>query len=292
MNAFVFSGGASLAAVQVGMLEALYEAGIRPDLCIGTSAGALNAAWVANHPDRPADDLARIWLSLRREDVFPASPMQLGLSLLSRRQNLVGPSGLRRLLETTLAARSIEAGPLPLAVVATDVLTGEEVVLKRGELVPALLASCALPGVYPPVRVGRRWLIDGGVSDNTPIGAAVDLGADTVYVLPSGYACALEQPPGSAVGIAVHALTLILQQRLIADVERLALHADIRVLPPLCPLSVSPVDFRHAGELIARSRAQARDWLAAGPPVGAADQLRFHPAHGRRRGSRSRVTAR
>lgn len=282
MIAFVFSGGASLAAIQVGMLEALYEAGIRPDLCVGTSAGALNAAWVANNPRRPAAELQEIWTSLRREDVFPVSPMQLGLSLLSRRQHLVTPAALRKLLEATLSRRSIEAAPLPLTIVATDVVTGEEVLLKRGELVPALLASCAIPGVFPPVAIGRRWLVDGGVADNAPISAAIDSHADTVYVLPGGYACGLERPPQSALEMAVHALTLVLQQRLITDAERLAAHVDLRILPPLCPVAVSPVDFGQAARLIERSREGARAWLRAGAPGGTVEVLRFHHAHHRR----------
>lgn len=288
MIAFVFSGGASLGAVQVGMLHALAEAGIQPDLCVGSSVGALNAAWVAGHPRQAPDELATIWTGIKREDVFPASPVQLGLAMLSRRQHLVSPLPLRSLIERALEQRRIGPG---LAVVATDVTTGEEVVLTRGELVPALLASCAIPGVFPPVRIGGRWLVDGGVADNAAISVAIEAGADTVYVLPTGYACALERPPASALGMALHALTLVIQQRLITDAERLTASADVRIVPPLCPLAVSPADFSHAAELIDRGRRQTARWLRGGGAGPGATALRFHPRH-RRRSTGARASAR
>ena len=281
MIAFVFSGGASLGAVQVGMLQALAGAGIRPDLCVGSSVGALNAAWLAARPEGDLDDLARTWKRLRREDVFPASPMQVGLALLSRRQHLVPAGGLRALLQSELPLRRLEAAPLPLHVVTTDVTTGEEVVLTRGDAIQALLASCAIPGVFPPVRAGGRWLMDGGVADNAAISVAVAAGADVVYVLPSGYACALQRPPVSALGMALHALTLLIQERLIAEAEHLRHHADLRIVPPLCPLAVSPADFGHAGELIERARAQTRVWLRSSGRRSGVDGLRLHGRHRR-----------
>src|SRR5947199_211530 len=101
-------------------------------------------------------------------------------------------------------------------VVATEVTTGYEVVLSRGSVVDAVLASAALPGMLPPVDVEGHLLMDGGVVNNSPISVAADLGADRVIVLPTGYACALTEPPKSALGMALHAVTVTIQRRLIA----------------------------------------------------------------------------
>ena len=280
MIAFVFSGGGSLGAVQVGMLKALVEAGVRPDLCVGSSVGALNAAWVAANLDGDVGELAEIWTRLRREDVFPTTPMQLGLAVLARRQHLVSPNGLQRLLESTLGHRRLDRGSARLAIVTTDVTSGQKRVLTRGDAIPALMASCAIPGVFPPVRIGSRWLMDGGVSDNTALSVAVDLGADVVYALPSGYACALDRPPSSALGMVLHAITLVVHDRLVVEAEQLANHVELHIAPPLCPLDVSPADFSHSSELIERAHAQTAAWLRSRRRGDDVDHLRLHSHHG------------
>lgn len=281
MIAFVFSGGGSLGAVQVGMLKALTEAGIRPDLCVGSSVGALNAAWAARHPEGDVDQLARIWEGIERGDVFPATPVQLGLALLARRQYLVSPHGLLRLLEQTFGHPRLERLGTRLAIVTTEVTSGQKVVLTSGGAIPALMASCAIPGIFPPVRIGGRYLMDGGVADNTAMSVAADLGADVIYVLPSGYACALDRPPASALGMVLHALTLVTHDRLLAEVETLANHVQLRVAPPLCPLGVSPADFTRSAELIERSYLTTRRWLANRHDAADVEHLRLHPSHRR-----------
>ena len=122
--AFVLSGGASLGAIQVGMLRALYERGIRPDLIVGTSAGALNGAYIASRPQTvvTADSLARIWRELRRGQVFPVNPLTGLLGFLGARDHLVPESGLRRLIERHVECHTLEEMPIPLHVVAVDVV--------------------------------------------------------------------------------------------------------------------------------------------------------------------------
>ena len=280
-TAFVLSGGASLGAVQVGMLEALAERGIVPDLVVGTSAGAINAAWLAGAPDPPPlERLAALWTSLHFADVFPFSPGALLGSVIGRSNHLFDSSGLERLIREHIDFQNLEDAPRPLHVIATEVLTGRMHVLSRGPAVPALLASCAIPGAFPPVQVGGVDLIDGGVSANAPITQAVALGATTVYVLPTGYACALASPPPTVIGMALHSLSILLEQQLISDVARNQGSAEIHVMPPLCPLSVSPADFGHAAQLIARAHSATRSWLRRAPRV--ADQaglLAFHGPH-------------
>lgn len=263
--AFVLSGGASLGAVQAGMLRALYEHGIAPDLIVGTSAGALNGAFIAARPPtvETTGELSKIWTSLTRGQVFPVNPLTGLLGFLGARDHLVPQSGLRQLIARHVGARTLEELAVPLHVVTADVLTGEEVRLSRGPLIDAVLASTAIPGVLPPVAWDGRVLMDGGVANNTPISHAIDLGAQRIYVLPVGHACTLRQAPGSALSMALHAISLLTQQRLIGDVERHRGDAQLIVLPPPCPLDVQPNDFAHAAELIARAYRDARAFLRA-----------------------------
>lgn len=260
--AFVLSGGASLGAVQVGMLRALDESGIRPDLIVGTSVGALNGAFIAGRRESgAADQLASVWRSLRRKDVFPVGLIQGALGYYGFRDSLVRPDALTRLIRQHVALSRLEDAVVPLHVIATDVRTGAPVVLSRGDVVNAILASTAIPAVFPPVRIDGRDLIDGGVSDHTPISHAVSLGATSVYILPAGYACTLPHTPRTAIGMALQALTLMIGWRLAMDIQRYERECTLHVVPPLCPLDVSPTDFSRAAELIYRSYESTLQWL-------------------------------
>jgi NTE family protein len=277
-TAFVLSGGASLGAIEVGMLRALYEREIAPDLLVGTSAGALNAAFIAARPPtvETAEELAEVWKGLRRNQVFPVSPLTGLLGFLGTRDHLVPDRGLRRLIQRHVEVERLEELPMPLHVVAVDVITGEELLLSEGPAVDAILASASIPAVLPPVRWGDRDLVDGGVANNTPISHAIGLGAKEIYVLPTGHACALEEPPRGALAMALHALSLLFQRRLIDDIERHRDDAKLIVLPPPCPLAIQPVDFSHADILIERGYEDARGFLDSGgaerPPI----RMRMH----------------
>jgi len=270
--AFVLSGGASLGAVQVGMLRALYERGIAPDVIVGTSAGALNGAFIASRPQTvtTADALARIWRDLRRGQAFPLNPVTGLLGFLGARDHLVPDSGLRRLITRHIEHSELQGMAIPLHVVAVDIVTGEELRLSRGPVLNAVLASAAIPAVLPPVRWEDRMLMDGGVANNTPISHAVDLGAERIYV-PTGHACSLDEPPEGALGMALHAISLLTHRRLIDDIERHRADAQLIVLPPPCPLDIQPIDFAHADQLIASGLHDAREFLEDGgeeqPPI-------------------------
>lgn len=275
-TAVVLSGGGSLGAIQVGMLLALADHGLVPDLVVGTSVGAINGAYVAGHPGRQAvEDLASVWRSVRRSDIFPVQPVRGLLALAGRADHLVASDAFRRLLEQHLGHARLEDASCRLRLVATEVTTGKPAVISHGPVVDAVLASAAVPGVFPPVCIAGRDLMDGGVANNTAVSVAVEAGAQTVYVLHAGYACALDTAPRSAIGMAVHALTLILQQRLLTDVARYGCAVQLRVAPPLCPLGISPADFRHNRELITRAHQSTRRWLADGAPSNP-DYLRLH----------------
>src|SRR6516164_5552733 len=167
--AFVLAGGAALGAMQAGMVHALYERGIAPDLLIGTSAGALNAAFLASRPATvaTAHDLAALWRGLRRRDILPLRPATLLGGLAGRRDHLIPDRALRRLAARHVQFDRLEQAAIPLHLVAFDLLAGTEVRLSDGPLADAVLAAAAIPGVLPPVRWRGRLLADGGIADNT-----------------------------------------------------------------------------------------------------------------------------
>jgi NTE family protein len=261
-TAFVLSGGGSLGSIQVGMLLALAERGITPDLVVGTSVGAINAAWVAGRPGLDgASQLADVWRTVRREDVFPTRPLAGLLGFLGRTDHLVPADRLRALLRRHLNYERLEDAPIPVRVVTTEITTGIEIILVRGNAADAVAASAAIPGVFPAVMIEGHPLADGGVANNTPISHAVEVGASPIYVLPTGYACNLTKRPRSALGMAMQAINLLIQQRLIADVARYQDQVDLRVLPPLCPVTVSPIDFSQTAQLIERAHKTSAAWL-------------------------------
>ena len=263
-TAFVFAGGGSLGSIQVGMLRALAANGVTADMVVGSSVGAINAAYFADAPTpEGVERLAEIWLSLRREDVFPFTWRTM-VTFLLRRDFLVPADGVRRLIDAYLPYRNLEDAELPLHVVATDLLSGEPVVLSKGSAAEAILASTAIPAAFPPVLLERRYLADGAISSNTPVTVAVALGARRLVVLPTGYGCALEGPPRGAFATALHALTLLIARQLLHELNSLAPEIDFCVAPPLCPLRSSPYDFAMTGELIERATQSTNAWIAGG----------------------------
>jgi NTE family protein len=264
--AFVLSGGGSLGAVQVGMLQALAAHGIEPDLLVGTSVGALNAAWVAAHGTSAdsLDGLAAVWTRLRRRDVFPLEVSVAVRGLLGRGQALTSADRLLRIVADHAGIETLEEARTPLHLVTADLLSGQSVRISGGPLVTALLASAAIPGIFPPVARNGLFLIDGGIAHRTGVAEALDLGATAIYVLSAGTACALPAPPSSAIGTALHALTLLIQQRLAREVAEFATAATVKVLPPLCPLRISATNFSHGDQLINRARTTAQEWIAHG----------------------------
>jgi NTE family protein len=179
---------------------------------------------------------------------------------------------LRALLEAELPYKRFEDARIPCYVVTTDVLKGTDVTFSSGALVPALLASAAIPAIYPMVRIGDRYLMDGGVANNTPISTAVAYGARRVIILPTGSPCTMEVPPHGAIALLLHALNVMIMRQLIDDTYRFQSQAELIVVPPLCPLSASPYDFAQTRELIHRAEAATRLWLkkqglqGSGPP--------------------------
>lgn len=288
-TAFVLSGGANLGALQVGMLRALAQRGITPDTLVGTSAGALNAAYIANRGVTPevVESLGEVWRSLSAWQLFAPSARQLFKAVAGKQSALFSSRGLRSLVENHLDFNRIEEAATPLTVVATDLLTGEQVDIDHGPAAEAILASSAISGVFPAVELDGRTLVDGGVADNTSLSHAVESGADVIYVLPCGYPCAVLRPPTTVAGTILQTMSLLIQKRLVRDIREYTDRADLRVLPPPCPIEVGTLDFSHADDLIARSYESASRFLDVdeGRRAAPADHVDFHvhvtPVHPR-----------
>jgi NTE family protein len=261
-TAFVFAGGGSFGAIQIGMLHALVANGVSADMVVGSSVGAINGAYFAGAPTlKGVLELETIWRGLTRRDVFPITWRTL-LGFLWRRDFLIPHDGLRKLVEDHLPYRNLQEAQLPVHIVTTDIVSGESVVLSAGPAVEALVASTSIPGAFAPVPYKGRYLADGAISANTPVKVAVEKGARRLIILPTGYACAAQAPPVGAVANALHALTLLVARQLVTDLEDLPSDVEYFVVPPLCPLSGSPYDFSLTSEHIERSIKNTNQWLA------------------------------
>lgn len=276
--AFVLSGGGNQGVAQVGMLRALIERGVVPDVVVGTSAGALNGAAIAYSPNTTGiEQLQAVWESLTAAEVFPGGRLSRAWNVVRRGTHLFGREGLDSLIDRATPARSFADLAVPLRVVATDLDSGEEVVLARGPLKPALLASAALPGVFPIVLHDGRRLVDGGVVDAVPLWHALSGPVDVVYVLnvSSGGSERVERSP----------LDVVMTSFMHARTQRFDL--ELRHTPPGVEIVQFPrppdlrdlFDFGGARELIDEAYRMACEVLDRPPaPVDIGE----HRSRGRR----------
>jgi NTE family protein len=232
--AFVLGGGGALGACEVGMLRALLEAGIRPDLVVGTSVGAINGAVVAAEPTAKAvGQLADLWGGLGRAGVFSGSVLGRIQVAARSRTHLYSSTPLRRLLEEHLPVGTdrIERLPVPFQCVAASIERAAEHWFDEGPLVEAVLASCAVPGLLAPVEVGGEHFLDGGLTNSIPVGRAVALGARTVYVLQVGR---IEEPltvPKLPWQVASVAFEIARRHRFARDMADLPPGVEVHLLP-------------------------------------------------------------
>lgn len=262
---FVLTGGGNLGAVQVGMLRALLEAGIRPDRIVGTSVGALNGAYLAGHAELSGmEELAALWASIRRRDVFPVTVPGLVRGLLGRRNFLFPSLGLRNvIMRADLGYAQLEDAPIPCHVVAADLDAAEVVVLSSGSVVEALLASSALPGLYPSMLIGDRRLVDGSVLASVPIAEAVSLGASRIFVLPT-----VPRHVHSATSALVamqQALSLVSVAAARSAFDLAASQTTVLEVPaPAAAGQLSLFDFNATRSLIDEAYRTTVQWISAG----------------------------
>ena len=262
-SALVLSGGGSLGATQVGMMAELFATGFRPDFIVGVSAGALNGAFLAHDPTpETLEQMSLLWSRITTREALGLSWRSL-LGLAGLRGHIADPRGLRGLLERHLAYRRFEEAAVPLHVVCAEFSTGEEVVLSQGDVIEAVLASTAIPGMFPPVKIGDLTLVDGAVAGGTPIGTATRLGAGRIVVLPCGFACAAPAVSSRPLARMMHAITLVGARQLRQEFERYASSSSIHIVPPLCPQTQPSYNYSAGARLIARARESTRRWIDA-----------------------------
>src|ERR1700728_949001 len=187
LTAFVLAGGGTRGALQVGMLAELVDRGIQADRVYGASVGAVNAsAYSADPTVDGVKKIEEVWVNLRPDDIFPKTRVHGPWMFFQQRQSVYANSGLRKVLESGISVDQIEDVVIPLEIVTTSLEDGGERWLSRGPIVDAVLASAAIPGIFPPVEIDGELLIDGGVVNNVPISRALASGATTIYVLLCG----------------------------------------------------------------------------------------------------------
>jgi NTE family protein len=232
ITAFVLSGGGNQGVSQVGMLRALIERGYRPDVIVGTSVGALNGAVIATAPTlQKVDHLEEVWRSLRGDDVFPGNTLRRAWNLLRRDDHLIPDDGLKSLIGSVGVASTFADLEVPLRVVAVDLITGDEHVIVRGPLPSALLASSALPGLFPPVEFNGHTLVDGAVVNLVPISHALAGPIDRIFVLDVSDPIS-DRPMRSPLDVAVRAFAISRDQRFELELQWVPKEIEVVVLPP------------------------------------------------------------
>ena len=262
---FVLGGGANLGATQVGMLRALFEHDITPDAVVGCSVGAVNGAMIAADPTLGAvTHLETLWRNLDGDAICPAGRLN-ALRLLARRYpTMESNDGLKQLLERHLPIRTFADTAIPLHVVATSLTTGHERWLATGPLVPALLASAAIPAVFPPVVIDNEPLVDGAVVNNVPISKAIELGATRIVVLHVGNFSRPRRPPRRPVEALVQSFSIARNHRFELDTKYPPPGVEMIVLPALDPgPTLGYHDFSHAHILIEKAYRLTTDFLAS-----------------------------
>jgi NTE family protein len=264
--AYVLSGGGNLGALQIGMLRALAEQDIRPDLIVGCSVGAINGAGLAQDPSLVGvGRLERLWRELDGNDLMPNGLLPRPVALARRGEAIHDNDGLRRVLHEQLTARTFEDLAVPFQCVATDVLGVREVWFASGPLIEPILASAALPAVYPAVEIDGVRYLDGAIVDDVPMGRAVELGARTIYVLQVGAFSRPRPEPRRPLDVAIQSYWIARHHRFKRELAAMPSNVDVHLLPTGQTPSMRYNDFTRSAELMSVAYEATCDYLAGRP---------------------------
>lgn len=265
--AIVLGGGGVLGATQVGMLRALLEAGLFPDLVVGTSVGALNGAVVAAEPTQQAvASLADLWSSLADAGMFSDTVLARAGTLARYRTHLYSAAPLRRLLSAHVPASFADLR-VEFQCVAASIEKAGAHWFSSGSLTDAVMASCAVPGLLPPVEINGEHFLDGGLVHSIPVGRALALGATEIYVLHVGRIEQPLKPPRSLWDVCLTSFELARRHRFVEEMANLPAHVRVHVLPsgeekmPL--MSIRYRDAKAVAGRIQRSYQATCDYLEA-----------------------------
>ena len=262
-TAFAISGGGARGAAQVGMLRALIERDITPDFIVGVSIGAWNGAWLAHRPDLEwVKSLEEVWHQVSRRSLDMVW-WRAARNMMRRKPSLYEGGGLSRFIAQHLQVSNFEDLTVPLHTIAIDLTMGTKAVFSHGPLGPAVLASSAIPGVFPPVMIGGRQHVDGGLVDPTGLDTAIELGARRVYVLDSGYAGRLPTPLGSMNAIVDHTFQIAAQHRTRWTIKQIGRSVDIIHLRPSAGFLRHSMDFGATKDYIEAGYGFATEILEA-----------------------------
>jgi NTE family protein len=271
--AFVLSGGGPLGALQVGMLRALFEHGITPDFVVGVSVGALNGVFIAAEPSiEGAEELAQVWMRMRKDDLFPGGRLMSAWHAVRKGTHVFSNDGLRRIIETELGPTNFEDLKMPAHIVAADIGTGDEKWFSTGPILDPLLASSAMPGVFPPVEIEGAVLVDGGIVDNVPVARAIELGAKRVYVLNVAaweQHRSLQRPHD----FMMQGMVVARAQRYRTDLNRLRAQAEVVEFPVVDVGHIPFTNLSNTERLLHAGLEAGRKFLDRGATAGASEAL-------------------
>ncbi len=267
----MLGGGGHNGAYEVGMLRALFEHGIKPNVVVGTSVGAMNGAAVAASPTlETVERLRNVWLTLNEDQIFGGSILAGAANLVRTRTSLHSNRALRAMIEQLLPVTTFEESQVPFHCVAASIARAAQHWFHEGPLVDAILATAAVPGVLPPVEIGGEHFVDGGIVNSIPISRAVELGAKEIYVLQVGRVEAPLAPPKTPVQVALVAFEIARRHRFARDLATLPKGVVAHVLPsgePQRPSlrQLNYRDFRAVAGRIARAHRAAGEYLSTLP---------------------------
>jgi len=267
-TAFVLGGGGLLGAHEVGMLRALTEAGVRPDMVLGTSIGAINGSFVAADPSEAASRLSMLWRGNAIREAFSETLWGRAVRLARSGTHLHSIEPLRQMLTTMLPAADFTDRELPFQCVAASIEQASARWFGEGPVVPAVLASCAVPALLPPVEIDGEHYFDGGLVDSIPVGRAVALGASTVYVLQVGRIESPLKAPRRLWEVGLVAFEISRRHRFHEEMSALPDNVDVHVLPAGAnprPRDLSQLHYRDMATVeasIDRAYAASASYLA------------------------------
>jgi NTE family protein len=261
-TAFVLAGGGSRGAVQIGMLGELVDRGIRADRVFGASVGAINGAAYAGNPTKEGiDKMAAIWTGLKGTDIFPRGALDGPWAFLQRRAAVHSNSGLRAIIEAGIDFENLQDSIIPLEVVTTSLTDGRERWIAHGNALDAILASSAIPSIFPPVVIDGDVLVDGGVVNNVPISRAIAAGCTRLYVLLCGPLHYHPRQPRRPAEAALTAFFVAIHARFVRELSMLPPGVEVVVFSGGGEPSNQYRDFSSTAALIEEGRSEVAEVL-------------------------------
>jgi NTE family protein len=261
-TAFVLAGGGSRGAVQVGMLDELVRRGIRADRVFGASVGAINgAAYAGNPTPEGIEHMGEVWRAVRGGDIFPRGALDGPWAYFQKRASVHANSGLRKIIEAGVNYENLEDASVPIEVVTTSLTDGRERWITRGPAAEAILASSAIPSIFPPVTIDGDVLIDGGVVNNVPISRALTAGCDRIYVLLCGPLHYHPKPPRRPAEAVLTAFFVAIHARFVRELASLPHGVEVIVFSGGGDPSGQYRDFSATSALIEEGRTEVADVL-------------------------------